>query len=64
MTILIGVLFILPLLGAQLGMNLNVVWQFINRSSNIVIDAILRSTAYALSLVSTQPTKGIVTAIP
>jgi Zn-dependent protease len=47
MTILIGVLFILPLLGAQLGMNLDVVWQFINRSTNIVIDAILRSTGNA-----------------
>jgi hypothetical protein len=32
MTILIGALFILPLLGAQLGMNLDLVWQFINRS--------------------------------
>jgi Zn-dependent protease len=33
MTILIGVLFILPLLGAHLGMNLDVVWQLINRST-------------------------------
>jgi Zn-dependent protease len=44
MMILIGVLFILPLLGAQLGIDLNVVWQFIELLTNIVIYAILRLT--------------------
>jgi Zn-dependent protease len=47
MTILIGVLFLLPLLGAQFGLDLDVVWQFINRSTNITIDAILRVTGNA-----------------
>jgi Zn-dependent protease len=41
MVILIGVLFILPLLGAQLGIDLNVVWQLVQRSTNVIIDAIL-----------------------
>jgi hypothetical protein len=41
MMILIGVLFILPLLGAQLGIDLNVVWQLIQRSTNVIIEAIL-----------------------
>jgi len=41
MMILIGVLFILPLLGAQLGIDLNVVWLLIERSTNVIIDAIL-----------------------
>jgi len=45
MMILIGVLFILPLLGAQLGINLNVVWQLVSRSTNVIIDAILRLTS-------------------
>jgi Zn-dependent protease len=44
MMILIGVLFILPLLGAQLGIDLNVVWQLIDRSTNVIIDVILRLT--------------------
>ena len=44
MMILIGVLFILPLLGAQLGIDLNVVWQVVSRSTNVIIDAILRLT--------------------
>ncbi|MGH6811428.1 MAG: site-2 protease family protein [Methylocella sp.] len=47
MTILIGVLFILPLLGARLGIDLNVVWQLINRSTGVIIDAILRLTGNA-----------------
>ena len=41
MMILIGVLFILPLLGAQLGIDLNVVWQLVQRSTNVIIEAIL-----------------------
>ncbi len=41
MMILIVVLFILPLLGAQLGIDLNVVWQLVQRSTKVIIDAIL-----------------------
>ena len=41
MMILIVLLFILPLLGAQLGIDLNVVWQFVQRSTKVIIDAIL-----------------------
>jgi Zn-dependent protease len=41
MMILIAVLFILPLLGAQLGIDLNVVWQLVQRSTSVVIDGIL-----------------------
>jgi Zn-dependent protease len=41
MMILIGLLFILPLLGAQLGIDLNVVWLLIQRSTNGIIEAIL-----------------------
>jgi Zn-dependent protease len=41
MIILIVVLFVLPLLGAQLGIDLNVVWQLLQRSTNVVIDGIL-----------------------
>jgi Zn-dependent protease len=41
MIILIGVLFILPLLGAQLGIDLNVVWRLVLRLTNGIIEAIL-----------------------
>jgi Zn-dependent protease len=41
MMILIGLLFILPLLGAQLGIDLNVVWLLIQRSTNVIIEEIL-----------------------
>jgi len=44
MMILIGVLFILPLLGAQLGIDLNVAWQFVVRSTNAIIRVILALT--------------------
>jgi Zn-dependent protease len=47
MMILIGALFILPLLGAQLGVDLNVVWQLVVRSTNAVIGVILRLTGNA-----------------
>jgi Zn-dependent protease len=47
MMILIGVLFILPLLGAQLGIDLNVVWQLIQRSTNGIIEAIIWLTGNA-----------------
>lgn len=39
--ILIGVLFVLPLLGAQLGIDLNFVWQLVQRSTNVIINLIL-----------------------
>jgi Zn-dependent protease len=39
--ILIGVLFILPLLGAQLGIDLNFLWQAIARITAAMIDGIL-----------------------
>ena len=35
--ILIGVLFVLPLLGAQIGIDLNFVWQLISRSTDVII---------------------------
>lgn len=41
MMILMVAFFILPLLGAQLGIDLNVVWQLVQRSTNIIIDLIL-----------------------
>jgi Zn-dependent protease len=41
MMILIGLLFILPLLGAQLGIDFNVIWQIIQRFTNVTIEAIL-----------------------
>jgi Zn-dependent protease len=47
MMILIGVLFILPLLGAQLGIDLNLVWQLIDRTTNVIINAILQLTGDA-----------------
>jgi hypothetical protein len=42
--ILIGLLIVLPLLGAQLGMNLNFVSQLISVTANAVIQTILRLT--------------------
>ena len=42
--ILIGLLFILPMLGAQMGVDANIVWQFIARSTDAIIDVILRLT--------------------
>ena len=44
MLILIGLLFILPMLGAQLGADLNIVWQVIASSTDSVIRTILRLT--------------------
>ena len=40
MMILIAVLF-MPLVGAQLGIDLNVVWQLVQRSTKVIIDVIL-----------------------
>ena len=42
--ILISLLFILPMLGAQMGIDVNIVWRFIARSTDAIIDAILRLT--------------------
>jgi Zn-dependent protease len=42
--ILIGLIFVLPLLGAQLGIDLNIVWRLVQRSTGIIVDAILRLT--------------------
>src|SRR3954471_21249216 len=44
MLILIGLLFVLPMLGAQLGADLNIVSQLIARSTGFVIRTILRLT--------------------
>src|SRR5262245_41772679 len=44
MLILIGLLFILPTLGVQTGVDVNIVWRFIARSTDAIIDAILRLT--------------------
>jgi Zn-dependent protease len=40
--LLIGLLFILPLLGAQLGIDFNIVWRLVQHASDAIIDAILR----------------------
>jgi Zn-dependent protease len=45
MLILIGLLFILPTLGAQVGVDVNIVWRFIAHSTDVIIDAILRLTS-------------------
>ncbi len=42
--ILIGLLFVLPILGAQLGVDLSIVSQVISSSTGAIIDAILRLT--------------------
>jgi Zn-dependent protease len=47
MMILIGVLFVLPLLGAQLGIDLNIVWQLVIIATNDIIEVILRITGNA-----------------
>ena len=47
MMILIGMLFVLPLLGAQLGIDLNIVWQLVQHSTNVIIDLILWLTGNA-----------------
>jgi Zn-dependent protease len=44
MLILVGLLFILPMLGAQVGIDVNILWRFIARSADALIDAILRLT--------------------
>jgi Zn-dependent protease len=47
MLILIGLLFILPMLGAQLGVDLSIVSRIIASSTDAIIDAILRLTGNA-----------------
>lgn len=47
MMILVGVLFILPLLGAQLGLDLGIVWQLVGRATSTVIRAIVVLTGNA-----------------
>jgi Zn-dependent protease len=47
MIILIGLLFILPMIGAQMGLNFNVVSQSIAAVTNTVISIILRITGHA-----------------
>jgi hypothetical protein len=47
MMILIGILFILPLIGAQLGLDLNVVSQSISAVTGAVIRLILWITGHA-----------------
>src|SRR5262245_12107810 len=42
--LLIGLLFILPLLGGQLGIDLNIVWQLVQHASDFIIDSILTLT--------------------
>jgi hypothetical protein len=44
MLIIIGMLFVLPMMGAQLGMDLKVCLWLISGSANIVIGAILNLT--------------------
>jgi Zn-dependent protease len=47
MMILIGALIILPLLGARLGIDLNIIWQLVQRSMDAVIGIILSLTGNA-----------------
>ena len=54
MTILIGLLFLLPLLGAQFGIDLNVVWRLIQRSTSVIIEAILWLTGNTVLGKTTQ----------
>ena len=44
MLILIGLLFILPTLSAQTGVDVNIVWRIIAQSADAIINAILRLT--------------------
>jgi hypothetical protein len=46
MIILIGLLFILPMIGAQMGLDFNVVSQSIAAVTNTVISVILRITGH------------------
>ena len=54
MTILIGLPFLLPLLGTQFGIDLNVVWRLIQRSTSVIIEAILWLTGNTVLGKTTQ----------
>jgi hypothetical protein len=47
MQIIIGLLFVLPMLGAQLGLNLNFLGVLLGRAVDAVIEAILRIAGIA-----------------
>ena len=49
MVILLGLIFVLPLVGAQLGIDLNVVWQVVQSLTRLVLGAILWLTGNAVS---------------
>ena len=44
MLILLAALLVLPVLGAQAGLDLNFVWQFVARLTDSIIGAILQIT--------------------
>ena len=44
MILLIGALLVFPLLGPQIGLDLNFVWQFVARLTNDIIGGILQLT--------------------
>jgi hypothetical protein len=47
MLIIIGLFFILPMLGAQLGMNLNILGMLLGRAVDAVIEVILQIAGIA-----------------
>ena len=47
MLIIIGLLFVLPIVGAQLGVNLDILGSLLGRAVNVVIEAILRLAGIA-----------------
>jgi Zn-dependent protease len=47
MLIIIGLLFVLPIVGAQLGVNLDILGSLLGRAVNVVIEAILRIAGIA-----------------
>ena len=47
MLIIIGLLFVLPIVGAQLGMNLDILGMLLGRAVDVVIEAILRIAGIA-----------------
>jgi Zn-dependent protease len=47
MLIIIGLLFVLPIVGAQLGLNLDILGMLLGRAVNVVIEAILRIAGIA-----------------
>jgi hypothetical protein len=47
MLIIIGLLFVLPIVGAQLGLNLDILGMLLGRAVDTVIEAILRIAGIA-----------------